>query len=420
VHFSRRVPSDLAPNRFALALAGARRSARRLIDLTVSNPTQVGLGYPDDLLAPLADAAALVYDPQPFGLRVAREAVSEDFARKGAHVPADRVVLTASTSEAYSILFKLLCDPGDRVLVPRPSYPLFEHLTRLDDVEAESYLLEYHGRWSVDLDSVRSAISPRTRAILAVSPNNPTGSFLDGPDLDALVAICAEHDLALIGDEVFADFPLPGRVPVRAGQPDIVPQRGCEGGHDAADIPPARPPGVLSSHQILAFSLGGLSKSVGLPQLKLGWVGVGGPDDLVGPALGRLEVICDSYLSVGTPVQQAAGALMTRGVAVRARILARISENYETLAHLTRRYPSCTLLAAEGGWYAVVQVPATESEEDLVVTLLEEDAVVVYPGYFFDFPREAFLIVSLLPVPDEFRTGITRVLERAASPVHGD
>lgn len=392
MRFSRRVPSDLAPNRFALAMARARESARRLVDLTVSNPTDVNLGYPQDLLAPLAAPASLVYEPQPFGLRAARQAVAKDFARRGVEVPADRVLLTASTSEAYSILFKLFCDPGDRVLVPRPSYPLFEHLTRLDAVEADSYLLDYHGRWSVDLDSIRRAMSPRTRAILAVSPNNPTGSFLDSRDLTALAAICREHQLALIGDEVFADYPLADRAP----------------------------PGVLSVTDALTFSLGGLSKSVGLPQLKLGWVGVGGPDDLVAAALARLEVICDSYLSVNTPVQQAAGALMANGAAVRARIAARIKQNYEALVRLATRYPSCAVLPVEGGWYAVIQVPATQSEEDLVVTLLERDAVVAYPGYFFDFPREAFLVVSLLPVPDAFETGVTRVLERASYPVHAD
>ena len=410
MHFSRRVPSDLAPNRFALALARARQSPRRLIDLTVSNPTAVDLGYSQDLLEPLADPASLVYEPRPFGLPAAREAVAKDFARRGVQVGADRVLLTASTSEAYSILFKLLCDPGDRVLVPRPSYPLFEHLTRLDGVEADFYQLEYHGRWSVDLDSVGRAVTPQTRAILAVSPNNPTGSFLDGRDLTALAAICAEHHLALIGDEVFADYPLvdcgpvPGHANVRA----------------APGTPPGRPPGVLAATDILTFSLGGLSKAVGLPQLKLGWVGVGGPDDLVVAALARLEVICDSYLSAGTPVQQAAGALLARGAAVRARIAARIQQNYQALVGRTAQYPPCAVLPVEGGWSAVIQVPATQGEEDLVVALLEHDGVVAYPGYFFDFPREAFLVVSLLPVPGEFGTGVTRMLERASSSVHAD
>jgi hypothetical protein len=393
MHFSHRVPSDLAPNRFALALAAARQAARPLLDLTVSNPTRVDLGYPDGLLALLGSAASLVYDPQPFGLSPAREAVAADFARRGVALAADRVVLTASTSEAYSVLFKLLCDPGDRVLVPRPGYPLFEHLTRLDAVEADSYLLEHHGRWSVDLDGLRRSISPRTRAVVAVSPNNPTGSFLDASDLAAIAAVCRDHHLALIGDEVFADYPLTPRVAA---------------------------PSVLSVPDVLAFSLGGLSKSAGLPQVKLGWIGIAGPGDVVAAAATRLEVICDSYLSVGTPIQQAAGALIARGAAIRARIAARIARNYETLLDLVTRYPSCTVLPAEGGWYAVIQVPATQSEEQLIVSLLARDAVVVYPGYFFDFPREAFLVVSLLPVPGTFDAAVTRVFERASLPIHAD
>ena len=209
MRFSRRVPSDLAPNRFALALAAARVSGAPLLDLTISNPTSVGIDYPPDLLAPLASPAALLYEPHPFGLPAAREAVAADFGRRGIGVVAEHVVLTASTSEAYSILFKLLCEPGDRVLVPRPSYPLFEHLTRLDGVDADSYPLEYHGRWSVDVDELSRSVSATTRAILVVSPNNPTGSFLDARDLREVAALCRRHDLALIGDEVFADYPLP-------------------------------------------------------------------------------------------------------------------------------------------------------------------------------------------------------------------
>ncbi len=389
MRFSGRVPSNLSPNRFALALARARGGGRPLVDLTVSNPTVVALDYPQDLLAPLSHPQSLVYEPQPFGLLSARQAVADDFARRGAPIPPERIVLTASTSEAYSLLFKLLCDPGDRVLVPRPSYPLFDHLTRLDAVEADGYLLEYHGRWSVDAGSVRQAVTPRTRAILAVSPNNPTGSFLDTRDLDTLVDVCRERGLALIGDEVFADYPI---------------------------APPERTPSIASVGDVLAFALGGLSKSSGLPQLKLGWVAVSGPDDLVRSALSRLEVICDSYLSVATPVQHATGPLLARSATMRAGIAARTRDNYSRLCAVAARYRACTALPAEGGWYAVVQVPAVQSEEDLVVSLLEEDAVVAYPGYFFDFPREAFLVVSLLPQPAVFEAGVERLLARASSP----
>jgi alanine-synthesizing transaminase len=386
--FSGRVPSNLAPNRFSRALAAARRQGRCLLDLTVSNPTEVQLGYPRELLAPLADPASLTYEPRPFGLPAAREAVAGDFARRGLQVPPDRVLLTASTSEAYSFLFKLLCDAGDEVLVPRPSYPLFEHLTRLDGVRAAAYQLDYHGRWSVDFDSLRRAVSPRTRAVLAVSPNNPTGSFVSDRDLQGLVEFCAASNVALVGDEVFADYAF-----------------------DDARVPRS----VLSVDDALTFGLGGLSKSAGLPQLKLGWIGVSGPPDVVAEALNRLEVICDSYLSVSTPIQQAAGALIAGAAAMRAEILARVKQNYGTLCRMGARHPSSQVLPVEGGWYAVVRVPATQSEEDLVVALLEDDDVVIYPGFFFDFAHEAFLVASLLPQPDEFERAAARVFARAAA-----
>ncbi|MGE5361048.1 MAG: pyridoxal phosphate-dependent aminotransferase [Bacteroidales bacterium] len=353
----------------------------------MSNPTEVGLDYPARLLAPLADPASLAYAPHPFGLPSARQAAAADFARRGVQVPEGRVVLTASTSEAYSFLFKLLCDPGDAVLVPRPSYPLFDHLTELDAVEARPYALDYHGRWSVDFDSLDRALTPRTRAVLVVSPNNPTGSFLSARDLPRLAAFCAEHRLAVVGDEVFADYAFDGV---------------------------SAPPSVLSIDDTLAFGLGGLSKSAGLPQLKLGWIGVSGPDGLVAEALGRLEVICDSYLSVGTPVQRAAGALIADADRMRGQIRARVQRNFATLRRVAADYPSCEALPIEGGWSAVLRVPATTSEEDLVVGLLEDDGVVVYPGFFFDFAHEAFLVASLLPQPEVFEPAVRRVLERCA------
>lgn len=388
MRFSGRVPSDLAPNRFSLALARARRSGRPLIDLTVSNPTEVQLDYGADLLAPLADPAALAYEPRPFGLREAREAVSADFARRGVDVSPECVLLTASTSEAYSFLFKLLCDPGDAVLVPRPSYPLFEHLTQLDGVQADPYLLDYHGRWSIDFDSLRAAVSDRARAVLVVSPNNPTGSFVSTHDLPRLADFCGSHGLALVGDEVFADYAFAG-----------------------ATVPPS----VLSLTDVLAFGLGGLSKSAALPQLKLGWVGVTGPSQEVAGALDRLEVICDSYLSVGTPIQHAAGKLIAGAGRMRAQVLARVQQNDAILRRLVAAYPALEALPVEGGWYAVLRVPATRSEEDLVVALLEHDGVVIYPGFFFDFAHEAFLVASLLPPPAEFAQAMGRVLARAAA-----
>jgi aspartate/methionine/tyrosine aminotransferase len=384
--FSSRVPADLGVNRFARALQRAREEGRRLIDLTLSNPTRAGFEYPADLLGPLAHSRGLTYEPQPFGLMEARRAVSADYERRGVSVAAERVVLTASTSEAYSLLFKLLTDAGDEVLVPRPSYPLFDHLTQLDDVGARPYNLRYHDGWTVDMASVEEAISPRTRALLLVTPNNPTGSFVSRQELKQLVAMCAAREIAVIADEVFADYQ------VRPG----------------ACVDAAR---TLDVRDGLLFSLGGLSKSIGLPQVKLGWIAAAGTDNLVNTALERLELICDTYLSVSTPVQAAAAELLARGAAIRTQIQTRIASNYRALAERIDAASPCTLLVADGGWYAVLQVPSIGSEEDLVVSLVDI-GVVVHPGYFFDFPRESYLVVSLLPSERDFAEGVSAVLRR--------
>ena len=383
--FSSRVPSELEPNRLARAIEEMRRAGRPFVDLTESNPTRAGFEYPSDLLARLADRRALAYAPSPFGARDARSAVALDYARQGVDVDAERIVLTSSTSEAYSHLFKLLTDAGDEVLVPRPSYPLFDHLTRLDLVNARPYALDYHGRWTIDFDSIERALTARTRAVLVVSPNNPTGSFVARDELDRLAAICAERGLAIVADEVFADYELDADAARRAGR-------------------------VAAQRAALSFALGGLSKSVGLPQVKLGWIAVGGPEARAAEALRRLEVICDAYLSVSTPVQAAAPELLARGAGVRAQIAARVRANLRCLQRDAASVPACRVLEAEGGWYAVIQVPSFEPEEDLVVRLLTTVGVLVHPGYFFDFPRESFVIVSLLPTPALFREGIGRIL----------
>jgi hypothetical protein len=385
--FSSRIPWDRAPNRLARAVASARSDARALIDLTATNPTTTGIGYPDDLLRRLASPAALVYTPHPFGLPEARDAVARDYRRRGMAIDSAGVVLTASTSEAYSLLFKLLCDAGDAVLVPVPSYPLFDHLTRLDGIRASTYQLEYHGRWMVDFETVDRSWSPAVRAVLGVSPNNPTGSILSEGELSELENRCADRDAALILDEVFADYPL------QAG-----------GGHTAG-------PGLRG--RALTFRLGGLSKSAGLPQVKLGWIGVDGPEPLVREALERLDIICDAYLSVSTPVQVAAPELIDTAHQVRARICTRIAGNYAELRRQASGHPSIQVLAAEAGWSAVVRVPSTRAEEELVLELVERDGVLVHPGFFFDFPHESFVIVSLLPEPAVFAEGVGRMLERA-------
>jgi hypothetical protein len=272
-------------------------------------------------------------------------------------------------------LFKLLCDPGDGVLGPRPSYPLIEHLTDFDGVALEHYRLEFHRRWELDVEDLNEkAGAARMRAIIMISPNNPTGSVVTERELAATAAIARNNDLALISDEVFIDYPISLTHAVSA----------------------------IGQETALTFTLGGLSKTIGLPQVKLAWIAVGGPGALVADALERLEIICDAYLSVSTPVQIAAPDLLKAGATVRTQIHERVRGNWAQLTALASADPACAVLPAEAGWYAVVQVPAFASEEAIVLDLLDRAGVLVHPGYFFDFEREAFLVVSLLPEPDVF------------------
>jgi aspartate/methionine/tyrosine aminotransferase len=394
VTFSARLPNDRSSNQLTRAVQQARADARPILDLTESNPTRAGFQYPDDLLAPLADARGLLYEPRPFGLPDARQAVARDYARRGMSVAADRILLTASTSEAYSVLFKLLADAGDEVLVPRPSYPLFDHLTRLDLVTPKPYDMEYHGSWSIDVGSVERAMTSRTRALLLVSPNNPTGSFATADELDRLAAFCARSGLAIVADEVFADYEL------RAGAV-------AAAGH------------VMDCRNVLAFSLGGLSKAAGLPQAKLAWIAVAGPPATVAEALERLEIVCDAYLSVSTPIQLAASQLLERAPVIREQIQARITANYRQMIHCAGTMPACSVLRADAGWYGILQVPSLTSEEDLVVDLVTRAGVLAHPGYFFDFPRESYLVVSLLTAPQVFAEGLNRILRHLQSTTGG-
>ena len=385
--FSNRLPPRVDANAISAAVATLRQRGIGYIDLTESNPTTAGVPYPADLFAPLADRRGLSYDPHPFGLAAAREAIAADCARRGARVDADAVVLSASTSESYSWLFKLLCNPGDTVLAPQPSYPLFEHLTRLEGIAVTPYTLHYHGRWEIDARSVRDAPAS-TRAVLLVSPNNPTGSYVSARDLDLVTGLAGERGWAVIADEVFADYALDEPSPLT----DIATRAG-----------------------VLTFTLGGASKSLGLPQVKLGWMVVGGPPSDRAQALEALAFIADTYLSVGTPVQIAAPDLLRRSAAVRHAIHARVRANLGRARDIARRYPACEILRVEGGWTAPIRVPATRSEEQLVLDLLEHERILVHPGYFFDFPHEAFVVVSLLPDEHQFADALERTLRHAAS-----
>jgi aspartate/methionine/tyrosine aminotransferase len=392
--FSRRLPWPPRENRLSILLKEKRRSGAALLDLTESNPTRAGLSYPvDRLAAALADRGVAAYDPDPRGLEAARRAVAAHCARRGQATSPDRIVLTAGTSEAYALLFKLLADPGDVVLTPRPSYPLFDDLAALESVRAEPYAVLLDGGWRLDLEAIESRLErggETPRAVVLVNPNNPTGTALREEERRALGALCTPRGVPLISDEVFLDYRFEGMgAPVSMAGPR------------PEDEP--RP---------LSFTLGGLSKACGLPQMKLGWILVEGPEAQAREALERLEFIADAYLSVGTPVQRAAAGLLAIGEEIGSAIRERVLLNRASLRGAVPDGSPCRLLPADGGWYAVLQIPAVLSEEDRVLQLLEEDDVLVHPGYFFDFPREAFLVLSLLPDPRTFSEATSRLLAR--------
>jgi aspartate/methionine/tyrosine aminotransferase len=384
---SNRLAPHAEINALTRAIDAQLAAGAAIADLTESNPTRAGIPYPADLLCTMADARALRYDPVPFGMMSARDAVARDYARRGVTVDPAHIVLSASTSEAYSWIFKLLCDPGTSVLVPQPSYPLFEHLTRLDSLRAVPYRLEYHGRWEIDLDAIASAPDD-TRLVLLVSPNNPTGSYVSRREAEAVADVCRRRGWALVADEVFAEYSLE----VSAPATEIV-----------------RDSGVLS------FTLGGASKSLGLPQVKIAWMLVDGPPALRDGALSGMELIADTFLSVSTPIQIALPDVFARAGSVRAAIHDRVARNLARARQIAPRYPACTLLGVEGGWSAVIRVPAVNGEEQLAIDLLNREHVLVHPGYFFDFPHEAFVVVSLLPPEDVFGDAFDRVLRLASS-----
>ncbi|MCU0302704.1 MAG: pyridoxal phosphate-dependent aminotransferase [Thermoanaerobaculales bacterium] len=379
--FSRRVPRDLGPSRLAAARA---RLGRPELDLTVTNPTACGLPYPDDLLAPLADPAGLLYRPDPRGPAATRRAVAAFYREWGVAVDPEAVVLTASTSEAYSVLIKLLCDPGDAVLVPTPSYPLLDQLGRLDGIAVLPFALDPDDGWRPDLQALAAA-PERTRAVVLVHPNNPTGSHIHPDDAAAVRSLCRERGWALVADEVFLPYPLdggPGSAMSFAGETD------CP-----------------------SFTLGGLSKSLGLPQLKLAWIVAGGPAAFVSVALDRLDHIADAYLSVSTPVALAAPRLMTAALPVRRAIGERCRANLATLRLAAAGLPAVTVPPVGGGWSALLRLPAVVDDETFALDLLEQRGVAVQPGYLFDLPHEGTLVLSLLTPEEVWRRGIAAILE---------
>ncbi|HQZ15976.1 MAG TPA: pyridoxal phosphate-dependent aminotransferase [Vicinamibacteria bacterium] len=371
--FSERTPRDFVENALARRIGEMRRSGASILDLTESNPTRAGFLAPPELLTLLADPQGARYSPDSRGLRSAREAVGRDYAARGVRVDPDHIVLTASSSESYSLLFKLLANPGDDVLVPTPSYPLFGYLADLDSVRVRTYPLRFDHEWHLSVDALASSIGERTRAVVVVHPNNPTGSFLKRDEAKALAAVCAGRGVAIIADEVFADFAL------------------SEG---AAD----RHPTFALDSPALSFSLGGLSKSCALPQMKVGWIAVSGPAAMRDKALTRLEFIADTYLSVATPIQLALPGILEAKLSLQAPIRTRLARNFEALKTAAAAHPELTLLPAEGGWSALLQCPASRTDEERALWALDA-GVLVHPGHFFDFESGCYLVVSLLCEP---------------------
>ena len=385
LRFSRRLPWDHPLN--SLSQAMAERSARghEVIDLTETNPTRVGLPYPEKELAEiLRRGAAGDYRPHPLGMPEAREALAAALSTPGNSVSPEDLVLTSSTSESYSYLFKLFADPGDEVLTAAPSYPLLDSLAALESLVLSHFQLSPGRGFALDAETVELALTPRTRLVALVHPGNPTGRFLSRVEQEAVASLCASRELPLISDEVFAGYAFTDD-PHRAGP-------------------------AAAGEEALTFSLGGLSKSAGLPSWKLGWMRLGGPPELRRRALAALELVADSYLSVATPVQRALGGVLEIAPRIQGAIRGRVGENLVALRSAVAGSTVAELLEPEGGWSAVLRVCLPASDEDLVLGLLAETGVLVHPGYFFDFATEDFLVLSLLPAPEVFAEGVRRLV----------
>lgn len=388
--FASRTNWSLEANRLTSLLGESRRQGSRVLDLTESNPTRCGFDFDArEILGSLADPRALTYEPDPRGLKVGREAVADYYAERGVEVDPQNIFLTTSTSEAYSYVFRLLADPGDQILVPQPSYPLFDFLAGLNDVEIVSYLLNYGHGWFLDEASLEARLGQRSRAILSVSPNNPTGSFVKQEELEFLAEIGAQRSLALISDEVFADY--------------------------GFALDPNRVVSFALESQALTFTLSGLSKISALPQMKLAWIVVNGPEKLLQSALARLEVIADTYLSVSTPLACALPRLIATRRLLQPQLLQRVCANLQWLDVQLGQDLPVSRLEVEGGWYVTLRLPNTRSDEDWALDLLRRDGVFAMPGHFFDFPAESHLVVSLLPRTEVFEEGIAKLLARVAN-----
>jgi aspartate/methionine/tyrosine aminotransferase len=383
--FSQRTNWKLSKNKYTRTLEEMRSSGERFLDLTVSNPTLCGLRYDAKaILAAFQNAKSLSYEPEAKGLLAARQEVTRYYQEDhNVTVDPESLLLTTSTSEAYSYVFRLLCNAHDEILVPKPSYPLLDFLGDLQDVALIPYSLEYAHGWFVDFHSLNRALTPRTRAVLLIHPNNPTGSYVQFEEVQRLNDLCRERNLALIADEVFLDYSLADR-----------PRRTFAANQDS-----------------LTFTLSGLSKIAALPQMKVAWVATTGPEALARPALDRLEVIADTYLSLNSPIQWAFPGLFEQRRLLQPQLLDRIRKNWAHLKSLLTGKAVCELLDTEGGWYAVLRVPGDPSDEDLAIELLQRAHVLVHPGHFYDFPSDGYLVVSLITPSDDFQRGISCLTE---------
>jgi alanine-synthesizing transaminase len=381
--FAKRTNWNLAPNRLSLALAAHRAAGKPLLDLTVSNPTECGFEYDRSaILKALSNPAALTYEPNPRGLESARSAVAGYYADRGDSVSVEDIFLTTSTSEAYSYVFRTLCDPSDELLIPSPSYPLLDFLADIQDVRLARYPLLYDHGWQIDFHALEQAITPRTRGVIVVHPNNPTGNFVKSTEMAKLNALCSTREIAIVADEVFLDFPLDEN------------RRGS----------------FAANRGALTFTLSGLSKICGLPQMKAAWLIASGPKQWKNEALARLEVIADTFLSVNAPVQLAIPKFLEQRHAFQEQVISRVRQNLAELDRLLAAQRVCSRLAVEGGWCAVLRVPATRSGEDLVIELVTAKGVYLHPGHFYDFPSDGSLVVSLITPSTDFAQGMAIAL----------
>jgi alanine-synthesizing transaminase len=399
--FADRTNWNLTPNRLSEELAQHLAAGKRIFDLSASNPTEGGFEYDgESMLRALCNETALTYVPDPKGLLRARQAVAEYYAGRGDEVSVEDIVLTTSTSEAYSFIFRVLCNPGDEVLVPAPSYPLFGFLADIHDVRLIQYPLLYDYGWQIDFHALQQATTPRTRGVIVVNPNNPTGHFVRPEDLDTLNEICSLRGMAIVADEVFLDF-AHGETSARRDPTKNSRPRGAAG---------KKPSSLAVNSGALTFTMSGLSKISGLPQMKAAWLVTSGPEALKTKALERLEVIADTYLSMNAPVQLALPELLQQRHGFQKQVMTRVRKNVAELDRQLTQKKSCNRLEIEGGWYAVLRVPATRSDDDLAVELLKTKGIYVHPGHFYDFPNDGYLIVSLIMPEREFSEGIRLLL----------